>query len=57
MTNKLDAYFRKWVKSTCLEWGYQIPTKKYFDKVYKRLPSGVRIILAEGVEKGIILSD
>jgi len=50
-----DRNFRQWVNRTCKEWGYGNPPENYYDKIYARLPSGLRTILGYGIAQGIIL--
>lgn len=50
-----NDHFIKWVRSACLEWGYPEPSQAYYEKVNKRIPEGIRVLLGEGIEHGIIL--
>jgi hypothetical protein len=51
---EFDRFFRKIVKSTCERWGYDLPRDDYYTNVYKRLPLGLRMIIASGLSSGII---
>jgi hypothetical protein len=55
MLKEFDAYFRDWVKATCQEWSYPLPSDKYYEKVYERLPNGLKSLLASGISKGLII--
>jgi hypothetical protein len=51
---KFDLFFRKIIKRTCKEWGYDIPQDEYYMNVYDRLPLGLRGIIASGMSSGLI---
>jgi hypothetical protein len=51
---KFDQFFRKIVKRTCTEWGYEIPQDEYYMNVYERLPLGLRVIIESGLSSGLI---
>lgn len=51
---EFDGFFRKIVKRTCEQWDYTLPKEDYYTNVYKRLPLGLRMIIASGLSSGII---
>lgn len=51
---EFDRFFKRIVKSTCEQWGYDLPKDDYYTNVYKRLPRGLRMIIASGLSSGII---
>lgn len=56
MTSIFNEHFKEWVNMACREWGYPEPTKVFYEKVNKRLPEGVRILLGVGIKEGIIIT-
>ena len=57
MKNSFDISFHSWVNTACAEWEYPEPTSQYYDRVYSRIPKGLREILGLGIDKGIILTE
>ena len=51
---KFDQFFKKIVKRTCNEWGYELPGNEYYVNVYERLPFGLQEIIASGLSSGLI---
>lgn len=49
-----NQFFRKVVKRTCKEWGFDVPNDEYYLNVCERLPLGLRKIIASGLASGII---
>jgi hypothetical protein len=50
-----DHFFKKIVRITCAEWGFDIPPDEYYVNVYERLPLGLRMIIASGLSAEIIV--
>jgi len=55
-TQEFDNHFRDWVRAACEEWGYPVPSDRYYAKVYERLPEGLRTLLGFGLNNGLIIS-
>lgn len=55
MLQEFDSYFRDWARAACEEWGYPMPSDKYYAKVYERLPEGLRALLGFGLNSGLII--
>lgn len=56
MLRCFDEQFSSWVKAACLDWGYDEPPESFYAEAYQRLPEGVRILIAEGVKKDLIIT-
>ena len=56
MLQEFDTYFRDWARAACQEWGYPMPSDRYYAKVYERLPEGLRALLGFGLNSGLIIS-
>lgn len=50
-----DTLFKLLVKRTCYQWEYPFPDEEYFLNIYTRLPVGLRLAIAYGCKKEIIL--
>ena len=50
-----DAHFRRWVAAAVAEWNFPPPPEPYYAKTYKRLPAGLRTLLAQGIAEGLII--
>ncbi len=57
MLQEFNNHFRNWSRATCEEWGYPIPSDRYYAKVYERLPEGLRALLGFGLKSGLIISN
>lgn len=49
-----DKFFEKIVMITCEQWDYELPRDEYYINVYKRLPLGLRNVIASGLVSGIV---
>jgi hypothetical protein len=56
MLQEFDNYFRDWARAACEQWGYPMPSDRYYAKVYERLPEGLRALLGFGIDSGLIIS-
>jgi hypothetical protein len=52
---KFDEFYREMLRRTCLEWGYDMPPDEYLERVYKRLPSGLREAIGIGLLSGLVI--
>ena len=57
MLQEFDNYFRDWARAACEEWGYPMPSNRYYAKVYERFPEGLRALLGFGLKSGLIISN
>ncbi len=55
MTQIFDKYLKAWVRVACGDWGYPEPQDKYYEKVHRRLPAGLRALLGQGLKEGLII--
>ena len=55
MIQEFDKHFREWSRTACEEWGYPMPSDRYYTKVYERLPEGLRALLGLGISSGLII--
>jgi len=55
MKKIFEEAFRSWTEVACKEWGYDIPSDAYYEKVFSRLPAGLRSILGYGIDRGFII--
>lgn len=55
LETKFEIQFREWVESACKDWDYPVPPLEYYNKVYKRLPKDIRLLLAQGLADGLII--
>lgn len=44
-----------WTRAACREWGWREPGHVYYERVANRLPEGLRALLSEGIEQGLII--
>jgi hypothetical protein len=55
MENDSCELIRGWVTAACREWSYPDVPERYFEDVYARIPSGVRILVTKGHQDGLIV--
>ena len=46
---------RSWARAACEAWGYPEPDARFYERVERRLPAGLRALVAAGVEEGAII--
>lgn len=51
----LTDYLREWVRAACDVWRYPEPGEAYYDRISRRLPEGLRTLVASGVTEGLIV--
>ena len=56
MLQEFDNYLRDWARAACEEWGYPMPSDRYYAKLCERLPEGLRALLGSGLNSGLIIS-
>lgn len=56
MIGVFNKHFMEWAVMACREWGYPDPSKTFYERINKRLPEGVKIILGRGITEGIIIT-
>lgn len=56
-TTGFDSHFVAWVQAACKEWSYPEPSEPYYEKVFARLPEGLRTLLGNGITEGLIISE
>ena len=55
MNNIFEKDFRNWTELACKEWSYDFPSESNFQKVFSRLPNGLRTKLGYGISSGLII--
>lgn len=50
-----DGCLRGWVCAACEVWRYPEPAEAYYDRIARRLPEGLRTLVAAGVTEGLII--
>jgi hypothetical protein len=51
-----DQHVKGWALRACDEWGFPKPSAEYFEKIRKRLPSGLRATVGFGIDRGIVIA-
>jgi hypothetical protein len=54
---QFDNIFRMWVDFACKEWDYPNPSEYFFKEAYYRLPEGLRVLIVDSIEKGLIIPE
>jgi hypothetical protein len=49
-----DDLMRQSVLAACHEWGYPAPDDSWYEKLNKRLPSGLRFLFERGLDSGLL---
>lgn len=55
--NDFDRYLREWVRAACEVWQYPLPGEDYYERLSRRLPEGLRALVAAGVSEGYVIPD
>ena len=55
-TDAFAIHLVAWTRAACAEWGWSEPGPPYYEGIAKRLPAGLRSILTEGIEQGLIIA-
>lgn len=55
MLRRFNEHFAEWVSLACQEWGFPEPANSFYERVYARLPEGVRYLLGQGLQEGTII--
>jgi hypothetical protein len=53
----LDKLLRESIAAACAEWGWREPTDAYFTELHRRLPAGLRAIVARGHAESLIVTN
>ena len=54
MNKIFEDSFQRWTQIACDEWGYDMVPDVYYEKVFNRLPHGLRCLLGYGIKSGLI---
>lgn len=55
MLRRFNEHFTEWVLHACREWGFAEPAGSFYERVYARIPEGVRYLLGQGLQEVIII--
>ena len=55
MKRIFEESFRKWTEIACNEWVYDNVSEEYYERVFNRLPPGLRSLLGYGIDSGLIV--
>lgn len=55
MPEKFREFVQDWARAACERWGCPEPGEDYYDRISRRLPEGLRTLLATGVEEGLVI--
>jgi hypothetical protein len=50
-----ERHFRDWIRTACVDWSFPPPPESYYTKVFSRLPPGLRSLLGQGLNDGLIV--
>lgn len=53
-SKRFDELVESWTQAACREWGYAPPGADYYERIARRLPDGLRALIARGVTEGVI---
>lgn len=54
-TDAFTNHLMAWTRAACTEWGWREPGHDYYERIANRLPEGLRTLLANGIEQGLII--
>ena len=55
-TMDFNRQVRVWASIACKNWGFPEPSEQLFEKLYRRLPSGLLATIGFGINNGIIVT-
>lgn len=55
MAEEFREFVQGWARAACEAWRYPEPGDEYYDRVFRRLPEGLRTLIAAGVREDLII--
>lgn len=55
MAEEFREFVQGWARAACEGWRYPEPGDEYYDRVFRRLPEGLRALIAAGVREDLII--
>jgi hypothetical protein len=55
--SRFDSWLREWVGVACDAWHYPEPDEAYYERLRRRVPEGLRALIALGVADGLVVPE